>query len=866
MIAREQMANFYLKKLTGSVVEIDDLGIEITGVTGTVYDLSSENASDVAISIDLVTAVQNGDLGVVDPRDSTTVVENRSVLSTAESIKALDSANTPHYGVVGGRLGSIDDPTVTLNTNTYLKFDNVADEFVTVTAGDIISDDSSVNEIQNVIEGSLIAGDDVDITVAAGTGNGDKTFTVGVTDGRFLRADTDDILENVLTVSSSGSIDVQTGSMITVADEPLNPTDVANKAYVDASRAGLDAKESVLVATVADLSSSAYNPSGGTGTGEISGAPTTLDGISLSVGNRILVKDQADPKQNGIYVVDDLGTGANGLWVRAEDQNGDPVEDVSAGNFTLVEEGTYKNTGWVLQGQGIITLNTDDLVWVKINAANEYIAGEGLELDTLTFSLDFNSLTSQTANLSDEIAFYDVTEAGHSKSTFTDFFSDLNVPFNITNNGFVAKDGSGDFVSRILSSSADADKAGISVSDGDGVNGNPTIGLDINGLNSGTAIDLNNDAVVIYNAAGQENFKYSIQDILDLGATTDSFSTWNIGGNQSGDTSLIATSSTETINITGGNGIALTANNTTKSLDLSITKDGLVGTAVELTDSILVFDTSDSDSAKSISFQNLFDDLGVIQVTTSGTGIITKVSDTGSETDFAVREIESSLTSSNLGGISVTNGDLVAGNAEIGLDINSLDDSVDILNAVDEFATYDASATKNVSMTGQQVADGVADILGFGDIEVSVIDSQSFLTLADSTRGNKQLSVDSTEFVFSENRLNPNNWINIGSSVNSFNGYVVPFDGTVVYATSSCDEASGDYDLEVYVNGSSQGVAVSYAQNDNNETRVNNTLNIDVSQGDRIRVRAVNTNGTGRLEDTVISLFVKWRAGSQPAP
>ena len=856
------MANFYIKKTVGSPVTIDDLGIEIQGGANAIYDLSSENASDIAISVDLVNAVTSGDLVVLDPRDSNVNVADRLGLSAAEGLIALDSANAPHYGIVGGRFASIDDPNAVINESTFLKYDQTSDVFESVPASDIINEGDSLEAIQSIIEDTLVEGDDIEfvVTPPSTPGAGDESISISVKDGSFLRGDGDDnvLSGNTITVDSGASIAVSAGGSLTVEDAPVNANDVANKAYVDSARAGLDSKESCLVATDSNLIG--YNPTGGlSGTGEISGAPDTLDGISLSVGSRILVKSQTDPKQNGIYQVEQLGTGATGVWARAIDQNGDPLEDVSAGNFTLIEQGTFKNTGWVLQGEGILTLNTDDLTWVKINAANEYLAGSGLSLDTLTFSLDLNGLTSDTIQLDDELGFYDDIDGEHKKTTLQSLFDDRNIPYGLTGDGFAVKDSNGNWVSRTIESSLVDSELGLAVTDGVGASANPTIGLSIDGLDLGvTTIDATTDFIVVYDSDADKNVKYAVSDILAAADDTKSFSTWALSGNSSGD-NIVADTSSDTATLTGGSGIELTGDNATKDLSIAFSKVGLADTAIDTADSIVFFDQTDSDAPKVITVENFLDDANVVVVDDSGNGIITKVSDNGDSGDFELRSIESA-TGDNLLGLNIVNGDLANGNAEIGLDINGLADSADNMAADDEFAVYDTSSTKNVSMSGQQIADGTAALLGLGSLELSTIDSQSFLTVVDDGRGGKKLSVDSTEFVFSENRLNPNNWINIGSSVNAFNGYVVPFDATVVYATSSCDAASGDFNLDIYVNGSPEGTAVSYANGDDNETQVNNTINIDVSKGDRLRVRAVSTSGSGRLEDTVISLFVKWRA------
>ena len=168
-------------------------------------------------------------------------------------------------------------------------------------------------------------------------------------------------------------------------------------ALIQSSQAGLDPKASVIVATVAALSgATAYNATGGTaGTGAFSSAPTKIDGVSVTTaGIRILVKNQAQPKQNGIYTVI-----SSGVWNRSSDMNGVPSTNVSAGNYTFVETGnTNVGTGWVTTGNGYLVLNTDPIKWTQFNAATAYIAGTGISIvgQTISFngaSVAGNSLT-----------------------------------------------------------------------------------------------------------------------------------------------------------------------------------------------------------------------------------------------------------------------------------------------------------------------------------------------------------------------------------------------------------------------------------------------------------------------------------------
>lgn len=137
---------------------------------------------------------------------------------------------------------------------------------------------------------------------------------------------------------------------------PVAADDAANKGYVDAARAGLDVKDSVRVATTADITLS---------------APQTIDGVAVIEGDRVLVKDQNAGSANGIYVV---GAGA---WSRAEDAN--ISAEVTAGMFTFVEEGTVNgDSGFVLTTNNPITLDTTPLVFAQFSGAGQIVAGAGL--------------------------------------------------------------------------------------------------------------------------------------------------------------------------------------------------------------------------------------------------------------------------------------------------------------------------------------------------------------------------------------------------------------------------------------------------------------------------------------------------------
>lgn len=178
---------------------------------------------------------------------------------------------------------------------------------------------------------------------------------------------------------SAGTI---TANVVTGLADPVNASDAANKGYVDASRAGLDVKASVRVATngAGTLASSFAN-------GQV------VDGVTLATGDRILIKDQATGSENGIYTVN-----ASGAPTRATDA--DSSAEVHPGMFTFVEQGTANaDSGWVLTNDGTITLGTTALTFAQFSGAGQITAGAGLTKSGNT--LNVGAGTGITVNTDD---------------------------------------------------------------------------------------------------------------------------------------------------------------------------------------------------------------------------------------------------------------------------------------------------------------------------------------------------------------------------------------------------------------------------------------------------------------------------------
>lgn len=151
------------------------------------------------------------------------------------------------------------------------------------------------------------------------------------------------------------SVDLNEQKIINVAD-PVLPQDAANKRYVDAARSGLTIKEAVHVATTEQISLTGVQ---------------TIDNHLLEAGQRVLVKDQTDKTQNGIYVV------AAGAWSRSTDADDD--FEVTSGMFVFVQKGDVGgDNGYVLTTNDPITLGVSELEFVQFSGAGQVVAGNGL--------------------------------------------------------------------------------------------------------------------------------------------------------------------------------------------------------------------------------------------------------------------------------------------------------------------------------------------------------------------------------------------------------------------------------------------------------------------------------------------------------
>ena len=168
---------------------------------------------------------------------------------------------------------------------------------------------------------------------------------------------------------------------ITGLATPTNAGDAANKEYVDAAAQGIHTHTACRVATTGVLPNSPTYANGTSGVGATltatSNAALVVDGVTVAVNDRILVKDQASALQNGVYVVTATGSGAAAyVLTRATDMN-EGTE--FPGSFEFVTEGTANaDNGYVCTTNGPVTVGTTAIDWTQFSGAGQISAGNGL--------------------------------------------------------------------------------------------------------------------------------------------------------------------------------------------------------------------------------------------------------------------------------------------------------------------------------------------------------------------------------------------------------------------------------------------------------------------------------------------------------
>ena len=352
---------------------------------GTVRDLTSDGTiTAAAFHIGAATIVEVDLEQIEDITAGTALASKALVVDSNKDIGTL--RNITSNGSFSAASGTFTG-NIVIGNGAYIGSTSDTDAIQIEADGDIVlSQDLAVTGSHTVtgtttLNGAVNIGDaSADAIAIAGT----ATFTPSADfDGGF-------------TVASSQTVDMG-GNQVTNVADPTQAQSAATKAYVDAVKTGLNVKDSVKLASTAALAASTYaNGSSGVGatlTANANGA-LSLDSVAVSTSDRVLIKNQADASQNGIYTVTNTG-GAGAAFVLTRATDADTGAEIPGGTFVFVTQGSaLADNGFVFTHNGTPTIGTTDLTVAQFSGAGQIDAGAGLTKsgNTLAVQVDDSSI------------------------------------------------------------------------------------------------------------------------------------------------------------------------------------------------------------------------------------------------------------------------------------------------------------------------------------------------------------------------------------------------------------------------------------------------------------------------------------------
>ena len=263
---------------------------------------------------------------------------------------STEETNTLGYTTFGAAVDITDLLTVTggitstteTNTLGYTTFDAAVDvtDLLTVTGG--ITSTTATNTLGYTTFGAAVDITDL-LTITGGIESTTATNTLGST-----------------TFNTGSTINLNSNK-ITGLGSPSASSDAATKSYVDLVVQGISPKNPVMVATTSFKVLL---------TDFIVGS--TIDSVVLVLGDRILIKDQIDPIENGLYTVNSTGSPTRTIDL--------PTGSFASGMTVFVTEGTVnKNLGYICSSEtGSDIVGTNSLTFIQFTGAGEIIAGDGI--------------------------------------------------------------------------------------------------------------------------------------------------------------------------------------------------------------------------------------------------------------------------------------------------------------------------------------------------------------------------------------------------------------------------------------------------------------------------------------------------------
>jgi hypothetical protein len=385
-------AVFLLASQPGAVATVSSVNASggTTGLTFSGGPITTSGTLTLAGTL----AVANGGTGATTDSGARTNLGLGSIATQASN----------SVSITGGAISNVTLTGTTIN-GSLNTLSNIANASLTNSAVTIGSSSLSLGGTLTSLAGVTISGATNTLTNIANASLTNSSVTVGTTS------------------IALGATSLTLGGLTSVAvtQDPVSALQLTTKQYVDGLVAsGIHFHEPVRVEATTALTVTYNNGTAGVGatlTNAGTQAALVLDGVTLSVSDRVLIYLQANQTQNGIYVVTNVGSGAtNWVLTRASDANTYVINSsagLSEGSTVFVQQGTVAaGDTYTCNTPGVITFGTTNITFAQISSAQIYSAGTGLTLTGTVFSLTNTAVTAGSYGSASAVSTFTVNAQG----------------------------------------------------------------------------------------------------------------------------------------------------------------------------------------------------------------------------------------------------------------------------------------------------------------------------------------------------------------------------------------------------------------------------------------------------------------------